>query len=453
VRSMGRRLALVLAALGFVSEAACTRTDILPAPSTPAFDRTHAKAGAAVPRGLYHVMTGDYLTQESDLSNLSKYAPYLTYAYAPTNYLATLRKMGVRTLFYTNPLQPICTTFKASTCIRGDKVAFNYLRSEYKAAASRNCRGRLIHGSYRDYPVLQLNVNASSATAYLQAVMDHLRAYVAAENGGDVNAASLYFVDNAVANVYGTTSTECNQEPQQWEAQIATDFRGITGGPFAINGLGASSVAGVQQRLEAIRSPNVTMVLEENCYGGHGWNSEQPGNFVADTTGHYTWLASEYGEIRSIAMHKTFWCLNRLLGMGYRYPAWRLYTYASFLLSYEPHHAVYELDLATSSHLKVFPEMLFVPEEPAYTANEVSGYLQSSGVYLRRFRYCYYRGAYKGPCAVAVNPSPNATLQTPRGYTRHVELKGGGVLDGGTLTLVKRVPHSMSPITAQILLP
>jgi hypothetical protein len=153
-------------------------------------------------------------------------------------------------------------------------------------------------------------------------------------------------------------------------------------------------------------------------------------------------------------MHKTFWCLNRLVGMGYRYKTWRLYTYASFLLSYDPHRAVYQVELATPpSHLNVFPEMLFVPEQPAYTANDVSGYLQSSGVYLRKFRYCYYRGAYKGPCAVAVNPSPTAAVQTPAGYTRHIVLTGAGVLDGGKLSFETSIPPTMSPVTAEILLP
>lgn len=399
-------------------------------------------------------MTGDYLTPSTKISNLARYAPYLTYAYAPTDYLGTLRKLGVRTVYYTNPLQPICQAFRGSACIDGDSIAFNYLRSTYKAAASRNCRGKLVRGRYRDYPVLQLNVNAPSAVTYLQAVIDRLRAYVATENGGNADAASLYFVDNVAANVYGTTSTQCDQNASQWLAQIATDFRSVTGGPFVINALGASSVAGVERQIEAIRSPNVKMVLEESCYGGHGWNAAHPGNYVADTTEHYTWFANEYGETRSLAMHKTFWCLNRLVGMGYRYKAWRLYTYASFLLTYDPHRAVYQLELATPpSHLNVFPEMLFVPEQPAYTAKDVSDYLQSSGVYLRKFAYCYYRGAYKGPCAVAVNPSPTATVQTPTGYSRHVVLTGAGVLDGGKLTFATSVPPTMAPVTAQILLP
>jgi hypothetical protein len=397
-------------------------------------------------------MTGDYLTHPAELSNLSRYTPYLTYAYAPTNYLGPLQKMGVRTLYYTNPLQPICQAFVASACTNGDYIAFNYLRRTYNSAASRSCRGKVIHGSYDDYPVLQLNVNASSAMAYLQATMDGLRTYVATENGGNADAASIYFVDNAVASVYGTASTECNQNPSQWEAQIATDFRGVTGGPFAINGLGVSSVAAVQRQLESIASPNVTMVDEENCYGGHFWNSAHPGNYVSDTTNHAAWFANEYGEIRSLARGKTFWCLNQLLGIGSSYPAWRLYTYASFLLSYDPHRAVYEVELRTPSYLKIFPEMLFVPEQPTYTASDVSGYLQSSGVYLRKFTYCYYRGEYKGPCAVAVNPSPNTTVRAPTGYTRYAVLKGAGVLDGGTLTFTKGVPSTMPPITAQILL-
>jgi hypothetical protein len=413
-----------------------------------------------------HVMTGDYLTASNELSNLPLMAQYLTYAYVPDSktflgakYLGPLQKLGVRTIYGTNPLQPICSTLSSTgSCTFGDTYGYNYLKAGglYNSAASRDCTGKVIVGSYNGLPVLQLNVYASSAAAYVQATETAWRNYVASKNPGYANAASVFFVDNVTPWIYGSKTRECgvsSTTQAQWYAQTAKVLGATTKGPYKINGLVAADVSIVQQELPAINAPNIAIASAEQCYGGFYWNSTYPGNYVSDTTKFHTWYANEYAEIHTIAMGKIFWCLNRLSGPGNTLPAWRRYTFASFLLGYAPLHAVYEVLLTTPSTLKVYPEMMLVPTLPTVTASDVSGYLQTSGVYLRKFTACYYRGVLKGACAVAVNPSPSVSVPTPSGYTHHVVLSGAGVLDGGTLAITTGVPTTMPPVTAEILFP
>jgi hypothetical protein len=411
---------------------------------------------AAPPTGMSHVITGDYLTESNELSNLPLMAKYLTYAFVGVQYLGPLQKLGVRTIFHTNPLQPICATFNSSgSCTWGDYFGYNYLRpgGKYNSVASRDCSGNVIYGSYRNHPALQENRNALNATAYTQATEAAWANWVATNNPGYPKAASVFFIDNASPFIYGTSLTQCGIDKTKWYAQNAKILGGTKEGPYMINGLTGDAVSVVQTQLQGLNAPNITMGEAEQCFGGHYWNSAYPGNYVADTTKFHTWFANEYAEIHTIAMGKIFWCLNRLQGDGSSYPAWRLYTYASFLLGYSPTKAGYEVTLNTPSNLKVYPEMMLVPQQPTVTASDVSGYRQTSGVYLRKFGACYYRGAFQNSCAVAVNPNPSASVPTPSGYKHHVVLSGAGVLDHGTLTITTGVPLTMAPDTAQILFP
>src|SRR5262249_35274189 len=155
-------------------------------------------------------------------------------------------------------------------------------------------------------------------------------------NPGYSKAASIFFIDDVGPRFYGTTSMQCGANLSQWYAQTAKVIGGTTKGPYMLNVLGPSTVNAVQMHLQALNAPNITMGAAENCFGGHYWNSTNPGDYIADQTKFRTWFANEYAEIHTIAMGKTFWCLNTLQGNGSSYPTWRLYAYASFLLGYSP---------------------------------------------------------------------------------------------------------------------
>jgi hypothetical protein len=205
----------------------------------------------------------------------------------------------------------------------------------------------------------------------------------------------------------------------------------------------------VQQALGSVNASTITAAEYEGCYGAN-----TPSDIVAESGATFSWDAIEYAEARTIALGKTFWCYVKLAGDGASYIPFRIFTYASFLLSYDYSHAVIEEALSGGpSGLRVFPEWQLVPLQPKTTASDVSGYQLASGVYLREWAQCLDRGVNVGPCAVAVNPSPTSTVATPAGYTRHVVLTGAGILDGGSMSVAPGVPPTMLPATAQILFP
>jgi hypothetical protein len=403
-------------------------------------------------------MTGDYFTNPSGLSDLSQYTPYLTYAYVKTDQMGTMRKMNVRTLYHVNPLQPICSTFSAtnpSQCASGDYQAYNLLApgGQYNSLAARDCSGNLVTGYYlsggNKFPALFLDPTKTGAAAYIQAVLDAAIAYIDSANPGYTRAWSQLFVDNDTPTLYNPNATPCGYNPATWTTATASDLNATTDGPYGVNSLGSDTIAGVQQALASLNASAITTGAYEQCYGAN-----TPSDTIAESGATYDWDAVEYAEIQTIAQGKTFWCYVRLSGDGASYIPFRIYTYASFLLSYDYSRAIIEEALSGGpSGLSVFPEWQLVPLQPKTTASDVSGYRLASGVYMRQWAHCFNQGASVGTCAVAVNPSPTATVPTPPGYTRHVVLSGDGVLDGGSLSIATGVPTSMSPATAQILFP
>jgi hypothetical protein len=155
-------------------------------------------------------MTGDYLTAPAELSNFSRYAPYLTYPYTKTDHIGALRRMGVLTIVYTNPLQPICTTFSTANttqCASGDYQAYNMLApgGEYNSVAARDCSGNLITGYYVSggirLPALFLDPTKAGAAAYIQAAQNATITYINYANPGYAHAWSQLFVDNDSPNL------------------------------------------------------------------------------------------------------------------------------------------------------------------------------------------------------------------------------------------------------------
>ena len=118
----------------------------------------------------------------------------------------------------------------------------------------------------------------------------------------------------------------------------------------------------------------------------------------------------------------------------------RTYIYASFLLTYSPSYSMLQEAFQSAHSFPVMPETGFVPMNPLTTSSSVSGYLTSTGAYMRQFGACYYRGAYKGKCAVVVNPSGSTVSIPTTAYSHSLGLVGGGVLDGGYVTFTNSRP-------------
>ena len=399
--------------------------------------------------GPAHVQTAEYLQTSTEIATPpSTYAPYLTYAYAKTDHELLVHEAGINVIHYLSPLMPAST----------ESQSYPLLTGSYSTSAATTCNGQAVTTYSGTRPLantLSAYSNGSyvvnNASAYLSAAFSAWQNYVTYATGS-ASVPDAWFVDNATD--YGTSATPCGDSSQSaWATGIANSLtNAATIHPVFLNALGVWTMNWAQAQQNVLNSPNVVGAEFEGCYGGHGYNSAITGDYVDGTD--KKWLEAEYGEINTIAKHKTFWCYNQNTGDGASLIANRVYMYASFLLSYDEQYAVYQMADATPSTFKVFPETGFVPTEPTLTAGDVSGYQQSTGVYERQFAACYYRGTLIGNCAVVVNPSPTYMFAIPTGTYRHAAvLSGDGVLDGGSMSFGAAAPVSLGPTSAAILLP
>ena len=124
------------------------------------------------------------------------------------------------------------------------------------------------------------------------------------------------------------------------------------------------------------------------------------------------------------------------------------------MLSYDPSRDVlWELG-ATPSGFHVFPESTLValqPKTPEPT--DVSSLLLTGGAYGREYGACYIKGAFVGPCAVAINPSSAPVAFPFVQYQHSVVLGGADVLEGGTISTTGTVPTTLGATEAAIVFP
>ncbi len=131
----------------------------------------------------------------------------------------------------------------------------------------------------------------------------------------------------------------------------------------------------------------------------------------------------------------------------------RLYTYASFLLTYDPNTSVLWEYYRTPSGGHVMPESRLVPMDPDVGNLTSADELRTvGGAYMRAYRQCYIAGAPAGPCIVAVNPDADAPHSVNfHGFQRTLSMQGSGVFDGGTIRIDSVAPPAeLAPLQAVI---
>ena len=149
------------------------------------------------------------------------------------------------------------------------------------------------------------------------------------------------------------------------------------------------------------------------------------------------------------AHHKSAYCYPT----GDTSPEHRLYAYAAWLLVFDPHWSVYEMEVAQPDGHALYPETELVPRDPVRTANTVDD-LRDGGTYVREFGACAIGGRAIGACATVVNADSRATAALPRlrrSYGAHVELDARSLFAGGAARVARGVPQSLPPATAAIL--
>jgi hypothetical protein len=164
------------------------------------------------------------------------------------------------------------------------------------------------------------------------------------------------------------------------------------------------------------------------------------------------WANEENAAIATQNNGKIFWALPNNTTTASSAQALRTYSYASFLLTFNPNQSMYQDGYGTPSHFSVMPETGLVPMDPATTATgTITTYALAGGGYERTWADCYYNGSYLGGgCAVVINPT-SATIAVPPGYMHSLVMNGGGLYEGGTVSFNGPTIGTLAPGTAAIL--
>lgn len=367
----------------------------------------------AVPR---HVQTADYWQGYAGTKNVpaQQAARFLSWVETDVPGSQQISGFGVKTILYTNPNreQP------------GDPLYGNSDR-EY----AHTCGGQRVLGesAYRG----QLLTNPASrtlATLWRRSVDAHT-----AEAHFDA-----VFADEAVGIAY-SQETPCGFHFAQWLREETSLFRNLHY-PVIYNGLNDFNGHGLAREI-ALNRGAIGGMMEE-CYA----------QLTADhRVGGWRWWATELTEIHMAENHKYFFCYGRDLTPADQAYASRMYTYASFLLTYDPHTSVLWEYYKTPSGGHVMPESQLVALNPVKRVNRVVQLRTPSGAYVRKYRRCYLAGRYVGPCAAAVNPDPVQHELALPGYRKTLVLQGSGVFDGGSVHIENRPPpQDLAPLGAVI---
>lgn len=233
----------------------------------------------------------------------------------------------------------------------------------------------------------------------------------------------------------------CHFDQGGWTQQT-NSLDSNLGYPIVYNGL-SHVPQGTETPAPAIGiNPTSNGGMAEDCYVGR-----------TPTGYHYApnWLGMENTELAMQAQKRLFVCHGDAYVQASTNDALRTYFYASYLLTYDLATTIVNTEFLTQSGVTVMPEVQLVPEQPlVQTPSDISGLLQSSGVYGREYASCYLAGASIGACAVAVNPN-NPGKGQPLGfpwqgkYTHTLTMSGGGAYDGGTVGINGPAPPANMP--------
>jgi hypothetical protein len=242
---------------------------------------------------------------------------------------------------------------------------------------------------------------------------------------------------------YALSAMPCNYVASTWTNAYMNEMK-VLGHPVIYNGLGSFRLSNFSVSPTIQFNAAAIGGMAEGCYSA--WWSPQ----IA--YGGY-WRAYENTEIKMAHDGKLFLCYSNNLASASTAVATRIYTYASFLLTYDLRTSLIWEYFGTASGYTVEPESELVALSPTVaTPSTVSGLQTSTGAYGRRYNACYIAATPVGACAVVVNPDRTYSHAFPyTGYHHTLLLSGGGILDGGTISASGPAPpSSLAPLTAVI---
>lgn len=367
----------------------------------------------AAPR---HIQTADYWGGYAGTHNVApdRAAQWLTWAEVQPRDSAVLAPLGVKTILYTNPNR---------------EQPHDVIWSDDERFFAHTCDNRRVRGgsNYRGEIMTDVHSPVTQA-AWQTSVSRHME-------GARYNAV---FDDEAVGTAYAQDEP-CNYSFERWmqgEEQMISSLHM----PVIYNGLSDYYNRGVAREI-GMNSVAAGGMMEE-CYA-----QLKPDHRVNG----WAWYTTEATELRMAQDRKLFFCYGRDLTPAEQAYDGRIYTYASFLLTYDPGTSVLWEYYKTASGGHVMPESQLVATDPVKRVTRVSQLHANEGVYMREYRKCYIGSRPVGPCAAAVNPDDDTHALPFGAYSRTLELDGSGVFDGGSIRISSnRPPASLPPRGAVI---
>lgn len=356
-----------------------------------------------------HLLTADYLGRPDGTQAIAwtQAAPYLTWAQTGVLDANAIAATGIKTQFYIDAAR----TQTDDALYTSDESTF-----------AHDCAGDRVTDQFAG--TTQYVMNEADPT-YQQLFSQRVQW---AQSQGHFDA--IFSDDAGPLSTYAqehpfSPSLPCNYSDAAWLASgIALEQ--ISPLPIIFNGLHEvdTNTHGLSPSLGLLGASNAVGGNFEECYG----SASQP-----ETSGWF-WQDTEDTEIDVAAQQRIFECMVEDSSPAASSISERIYTLASFLLTYDPSTSVLWDFYQTPSGFHVEPESQLVALNPQIASVTDVQQLQQNGVYVRAYGSCYLAGASVGPCAVVVNPSSSSEPFPLTGYNHTLALSGGGILDGGTVS-------------------
>lgn len=382
-----------------------------------------APVTASVP---LHVLTGDYFGTPWGTTSVapSRAKPYLNWVRTAASNGNTYAAAGLKVQVYSDPnrlettdplYKTTATTGFAKTC------GSSRIYDTYSGIAQ-----------YVTIPGSSALISSYTSLVKSQMAQGHIDAMFE-DNVGPLSTFGVTFYASLPC-AYSDSAWVTGEKATQAALPIGTIF----------NGLSAFYNHGVSLSIGILNNPKTLGGEIEHCFA----DNSRPAQ------GSWPWTATEDTQLKVTAMHKIFQCQAvRTSTASSNYPS-RIYTLASFEMTYNPAYSVLWEEYGTPSGLHVMPESQFVALEPAVSASSIAQLKQSAGSYVRVYNACYYAGRLIGKCAMAVNPDYSSHGVSLSGFHHTLALSGNGILDGGTVSFSGAAPPTtLAAESAVIALP
>lgn len=359
-----------------------------------------------------HVLTWAAIVQSNNISPTA-IAPYIDWAVVNVPDANAFSAAGIKTVLYTNP----------NRTSPGGKMY-----TEDESTFAHDCNGSRITINGKPGPVYQMDARSANLagvwSAWVQGAM----------RGGNHYDAIF---DDSADSVRTGSAVPCNFDQLSWTA-ASRQLNGALGQQVIFNGLGTLT-AGVTNPPPALGlTPTSYGGMLEGCYNNVGPSFAMPVRAV--------WQNYENSELTMSLLHKTFVCRGFSAAPADTSHDLRIYQYASFLLSYDPSSSIISEKFTNPSHVEAEPESGLVALDPLIpTPMYISGLGTAAYTYGRQYASCYLNGQAIGGCAVLVNADgPKHAHPFPwTGFYKHtLVMIGGGILDGGSVSVTGPAPAS-----------